>query len=103
MPAGRSGRKDSERFRKGTRVSALEERRQIRDLNVSLSGPAAEALSPRRKVLPWMELVATNALPLVATLAFVWVATISLVVISYFVQLDFVPLIYMVPVVIAAT
>ena len=103
MPAGRSGRKDSDRFRKGTVVSALEERRQIRDLTASLPGSAAEAPPNGRNAPPWMELVATNALPVVATLAFVWVATISLVVISYFVQLDFVPLIYMVPVVIAAT
>jgi K+-sensing histidine kinase KdpD len=50
-----------------------------------------------------MELVGANALPLVATLALVWVATVALVVINYFVQLNFVPLIYMVPVVIAAT
>ena len=50
-----------------------------------------------------MELVGANALPLVVTLALVWVATVALVVINYFVQLNFVPLIYMVPVVIAAT
>lgn len=50
-----------------------------------------------------MELVGANALPLVATLALVWVATVALVVINYFVELNFVPLIYMVPVVVAAT
>jgi K+-sensing histidine kinase KdpD len=83
-------------------VSALEERRQIRDLTASLPGSTADA-SPNRHKAPWIELLGVNALPLVATLALVWVATVVLVVINYFVQLNFVPLIYMVPVVIAAT
>jgi K+-sensing histidine kinase KdpD len=83
-------------------VSALEERREIRDLAASPPGSAADAL-PDRRMAPWMELVGANALPLVATLALVWVATVALVVINYFVQLNFVPLIYMVPVVVAAT
>jgi K+-sensing histidine kinase KdpD len=102
MPAGRSGEETSDRFRKGTDVSALEERRQIRDLTASLPASTADALSRRHRA-PWIELVGANALPLVATLALVWVATVALVVINNFVQLNFVPLIYMVPVVIAAT
>jgi len=83
-------------------VSALEERRQLRDLTAPLPGSTADVLHNRRYA-PWMELVGANALPLVVTLALVWVATVALVVINYFVQLNFVPLIYMVPVVIAAT
>jgi K+-sensing histidine kinase KdpD len=83
-------------------VSALEERRQIRDLTASPPGHTADALSGWHKA-PWVEVVGANALPLVVTLALVWVATVALVVINYFVQLNFVPLIYMVPVVIAAT
>jgi K+-sensing histidine kinase KdpD len=83
-------------------VSALEERRQIRDLTATLPDSTADALSNRHKAA-WMEFVGANALPLVATLALVWVATVGLVVVDYFVQLNFVPLIYMVPVVVAAT
>jgi K+-sensing histidine kinase KdpD len=83
-------------------VSALEDRRQIRGLTESLPGATAEASSDRRYA-SWMELAGANALPLVATLALVWVATVGLVVINNFIQLNFVPLIYMVPVVIAAT
>ena len=83
-------------------MSTLEERRQIRDLAASPLGSAADA-SSNRHMPPWMEFVGANALPLVATLALVWVATVALVVINYFVQLNFVPLIYMVPVVVAAT
>jgi K+-sensing histidine kinase KdpD len=83
-------------------VSALEQRRQTRDLTASLPGSTADAL-PNRRYAPWLEFVGANALPLVATLALVWVATVGLVVINNFVQLNFVPLIYMVPVVIAAT
>src|SRR6202050_5216458 len=102
MPAGRSGGNRSDRFRKGNEVSTLEERRQIRDLTASLPGFSAEAPSNRRYA-PWKGLVGANAPQLVAALALVGVATVALVVINYFVQLDFVPLIYLVPVVIAAT
>jgi K+-sensing histidine kinase KdpD len=83
-------------------VSALEERRQIHDLAASPPGSAADAL-PGRRMAPWMEFVGANALPVVATLALVWVATVALVAVNNFVQLNFVPLIYMVPVVVAAT
>jgi two-component system, OmpR family, sensor histidine kinase KdpD len=83
-------------------VSALEERRQIRGLAASLPDSTADAL-PAHRMARWMELVGANALPLVATMALVWVATVALVVINNFVQLNFVPLIYMVPVVVAAT
>jgi K+-sensing histidine kinase KdpD len=101
--AGRAFRGNrSDRFRKGNEVSTLEERRQIRDLTASLPGFSAEAPSNRRYA-PWKGLVGANAPQLVAALALVGVATVALVVINYFVQLDFVPLIYMVPVVIAAT
>jgi two-component system, OmpR family, sensor histidine kinase KdpD len=46
---------------------------------------------------------AANAIPIVATLALVWLATISLVVLNSFAPLDLVPLIYMLPVILAAT
>ncbi|MDR3421829.1 MAG: DUF4118 domain-containing protein [Xanthobacteraceae bacterium] len=50
-----------------------------------------------------MNVAAGNAIPIVATLAMVWLATISLVVINYFVPFSLVALIYMLPVVVAAT
>ncbi len=51
----------------------------------------------------WMNSAAVNAIPIAATLALVWLATISLVVINSFIPLNLVPLIYMLPVVVAAT
>lgn len=102
MP-GRACREDeTDRFRKGNDVSTLEERRDLRDFTASLPGNEASVTRLARDAA-WVRFVAENALPLVATLALVWLATIALVVINYFVQLNFVPLIYMVPVVVAAT
>ena len=51
----------------------------------------------------WTIFLAANAIPIVATLALVWLATVSLVVVNYFVPLNLVPLVYMLPVVLAAT
>jgi K+-sensing histidine kinase KdpD len=83
-------------------VSTLEERRDLRDLTAHL--PNNDARTTRvRQENPWIEFAARNALPLVATLALVWLATIALVVINYFVTLNLVSLIYMLPVVVAAT
>jgi hypothetical protein len=41
-------------------------------------------------------------MPMGATFALVWLATVSLVVINYFVPINLVSLIYMLPVVVAA-
>lgn len=51
----------------------------------------------------WISLLAGNAMLLGATLALVWLATVGLVVINYFVPVNLVSLIYMLPVVVAAT
>jgi K+-sensing histidine kinase KdpD len=91
----------SDRVRKGNDVSTLEERRQIRDPTASQSDSSAEASSNRRYA-PWKELVGANAPQLVAAVALVCVATVALVVTNCLVQLSFVPLIYVVPVVIGA-
>ena len=48
-------------------------------------------------------MLAGNAVPLGATFALVWLATVSLVFINYFVAFNLVSLIYMLPVVVAAT
>ena len=92
----------TDRFRKGSDVSTLEERRDLRDLTANL--PNNDARTGRvRQENTWIDFAARNALPLVATLALVWLATIALVVINYFVTLNLVSLIYMLPVVVAAT
>jgi two-component system sensor histidine kinase KdpD len=52
----------------------------------------------------WVDFVTANATQVVASLALVWVATVGLVVVNNtFVPLNLVPLIYMLPVVLAAT
>jgi K+-sensing histidine kinase KdpD len=51
----------------------------------------------------WMSLAAASATPIVASLALVWLATIALVVVTNFVSLNFVPVAYALPVVVAAT
>jgi K+-sensing histidine kinase KdpD len=48
-------------------------------------------------------MIAAQAIPLGATFALVWLATVCLVVINYFVPFNLVPLVYMLPVVVAAT
>ena len=44
-----------------------------------------------------------HAIPVVATLAMVWLATVGLVVVNSYFPLDLIPLVYMLPVVVAAT
>jgi len=51
----------------------------------------------------WADFITANATQVVAALALVWLATIGLVFIGSFVSLNLVPLIYMLPVVLAAT
>jgi two-component system sensor histidine kinase KdpD len=83
-------------------VSTLQERRILRDLTAKLPNhDDAEALV--RHSARWLNVAAFNAIPIVATFAMVWLATISLVVINYFVPFNLVALIYMLPVVVAAT
>ena len=103
IKASRAFREDrSDRLRKGNDVSTLEERRELRDLTANL--PNSDDRTARiRQENSWIDIAARNSLPLVATLALVWLATIALVVINYFVTLNLVSLIYMLPVVVAAT
>jgi len=83
-------------------MSSLQQRRGLRHLtdNQARNDDSAESsrLSARR-----INLVTANVVPIVATLALVWFATVGLVVANSFAPLDFVPLIYMLPVVVAAT
>ncbi|MGO9398466.1 MAG: hypothetical protein ACLP19_11580, partial [Xanthobacteraceae bacterium] len=83
-------------------MSSLLERRRFRELNGSepKSSHAAEVIRRSRQ---WANALAGHAMPLGATFALVWLATVGLVVINYFVPLNLVTLVYMLPVVVAAT
>ncbi len=89
-------------FGKAKRVSTLQERRGLRELAAYLPRNDRGTRSIAYKI-GWMNLAAGSAIPMGATFALVWLATISLVVINYFVPFNLVSLIYMLPVVVAAT
>jgi K+-sensing histidine kinase KdpD len=89
-------------FGKAKRVSTLQERRGLRDLAGYLPKNGGNAQSIGYKAW-WMNIIAESAIPIGATFALVWLATISLVVINYFVSFSPVSLIYMLPVVVTAT
>ena len=89
-------------FGKARIVSTLQARSTLRDL----TGNFSSSENNRRLIRYgawWLNLAAGSAIPMVATLALVWLATISLVVISYFVPFKLVSLVYLLPVVVAAT
>ena len=87
---------------KAGQVSILQERQSLRALAaVEDEGHGAARLA--RYAERWVSLAAGQAMPLGATLALVWLATVGLVVINYFVPFNLVSLIYMLPVVVAAT
>jgi len=88
-------------FGKAKVVSTFQERLGLRDLTAKL--PNSDTNERRARHTRWLNFGAANAIPIVATLALVWLATISLVVLNSFAPLELVPLIYMLPVVLAAT
>jgi two-component system, OmpR family, sensor histidine kinase KdpD len=83
-------------------LQATQDLRATQDLQatVAAEGEARDTVRVARRA---MSLAASQAMPLGATLALVWLATVGLVVINYFVPFNLVTLIYMLPVVIAAT
>ena len=83
-------------------MSSLQERRGLRDLAVFQLKSGDEIKRAGRQTR-WLNVIAANAMPTGATFALVWLATVSLVVINYFVPFNLVSLIYMLPVVVAAT
>jgi K+-sensing histidine kinase KdpD len=83
-------------------VSSLLERRGLRDLAV-VQVTSGDEIKRGGHQTRWLNVVAANAMPTGATFALVWLATVSLVVINYFVPFNLVSLIYMLPVVVAAT
>ena len=83
-------------------MSTLQARRGARGPSEILGEDKVTAWPVRRRA-GWQNFLATNAIPAVAALALVWLATIALVVIKQFAAFDPITLIYMVPVVVAAT
>ena len=102
MPAGCVQNNELSAFGKAKVVSTFQQRLGLRDRTANL--PKNGTDEPRaRHNTRWLNFGAANAIPIVATLALVWLATISLVVLNSFAPLDLVPLIYMLPVILAAT
>jgi K+-sensing histidine kinase KdpD len=83
-------------------VASFQDRGRLDDLTAQGSEYAPDDNDVRDRA-GLTDIVARNALPIAVTLAGVVLATLALVVINTFVQLNFVPLIYMLPVVVAAT
>ena len=90
------------RLRKGTYVSTFEKRGRSRELTASTPNNDA-GLARDRQPSSWFNRAAAGATPIAASLALVWLATIGLVVLSSFIPLNLAPLVYMLPVVVAAT
>src|ERR1700689_2217473 len=102
MPAGRvqtSELNASER----QMMSTIQERCVLRIATATLPKIDIKRKRARPSIRWASNAVAANAVPIAATLALVWLATVSLVVANYFVPLNLVPLVYMLPVVLAAT
>ncbi len=102
MPAGCVQNRELSAFGKAKVVSTFQERFGLRELNANLPNNDSNE-RPARRYPRWLSFGAANAIPIVATLALVWLATIGLVVVNSFAPLDLVPLIYMLPVILAAT
>ncbi len=102
MPAGCVQNCELSAFGKTKVVSTFQERFGLRELIANLPNNESNE-RPARRNSRWLNFGAANAIPIVATLALVWLATISLVVLNSFAPLNLVPLIYMLPVILAAT
>ena len=102
MPAGCVQNRELSAFGKAKVVSTFQERFGLRELIANLPNNDSNE-RPARHYPRWLSFGAANAIPIVATLALVWLATIGLVVVNSFAPLDLVPLVYMLPVILAAT
>jgi len=92
----------TERFRKGKYVSTFQKRSRLGRLTAyNPKNDAGSAPAPQKS--RWVNFVAANAAPVVASLALVWLATIGLLVLSNVIALNLIALVYMLPVVLAAT
>jgi len=102
MPAGCVQNCELSAFGKAKVVSTFQERFGLRELIANLPNNDSNERTARHYP-QWLSFGAADAIPIVATLALVWLATIGLVVLNSFAPLDLVPLIYMLPVILAAT
>jgi K+-sensing histidine kinase KdpD len=102
MPAGCAQNSELSAFGKAKKVSTFQQRRRLRDLTVRVPKGDVDQVCVQHSS-HWTNFFAVNAIPIVATLALVWLATVMLAVVNYFVPLNFVPLVYILPVVLAAT
>ncbi|HML08760.1 MAG TPA: DUF4118 domain-containing protein [Xanthobacteraceae bacterium] len=84
-------------------MSTFQERGALHNLTAPVPKGDNIDQGRNRDSTSWTNVLAANAIPIVATLALVWLATVGLVVINYFVPLNLVSLVYMLPVVLAAT
>ena len=89
-------------FGKAKTVSTLQARHTLRELTRGLPS-RDDTQSLARHGVRWLNAAAAGVMPIAATLAMVWLATMGLVVIHYFLPLNLVSLVYLLPVVIAAT
>jgi two-component system sensor histidine kinase KdpD len=83
-------------------MSTFQKRAGLYDRTAMLPNTGANGAGARDRS-GWADFVTANATQVVAALALVWVATVALVVVNNFVPLNLVPLVYMLPVVLAAT
>lgn len=89
-------------FGKAKGVSTLQERRGSRALTANW--PKIELKEGfSRQSFRWLNVLAANAVPIAVTLTLVWLDTISLIVFNSFIPLNLIPLVYMLPVIVAAT
>ena len=109
MPAGCVQHCDLTASEGAEAVSTLDQRRgfqrprRLHDLTADLARSAVDGRGANGRGARLRQSIAANAIPTVATLVLVWLATVSLVVINYFIPFNFVTLVYMLPVVVAAT
>jgi K+-sensing histidine kinase KdpD len=92
----------TEFFGKASRLSTLQARRWARGRSESFGEDGIKE-RPLRNRGEWLSFLGFDALPAIAALALVWLATITLVVIKQFTPFDPITLIYLLPVVVAAT
>jgi K+-sensing histidine kinase KdpD len=83
-------------------MSTFQKRARLYDRTATLPNTGHNGAGARDRP-GWADFVAANATQVVAALALVWVATVGLVVVNNFVPLNLVPLVYMLPVALAAT
>jgi len=83
-------------------MSTFQKRAGLYDRTATLPNTGPNGAGARDRP-GWADFVTANATQVVAALALAWVATVGLVVVNNFVPLNLIPLVYMLPVALAAT